>query len=98
VTTRGGSRYATSVGGTLTARGADLIILNANEAQSETARKRVIAWYGGSLVSRLNDKERGAIIAVMQRLHEDDLAFAAARRIGAPQSCRHCAPRETIDL
>jgi predicted phage terminase large subunit-like protein len=78
VTTRGGSRYATSVGGTLTGRGADLIIvddpLNANEAQSETARKRVIDWYGGSLVSRLNDKERGAIIAVMQRLHEDDLA------------------------
>ena len=78
VTTRGGSRYATSIGGTLTGRGADLIIvddpLNANEAQSETARKRVIDWYGGSLVSRLNDKERGAIIAVMQRLHEDDLA------------------------
>ena len=48
--------------------------LNANEAQSETARKRVIDWYGGSLVSRLNDKERGAIVAVMQRLHEDDLA------------------------
>lgn len=75
---RGGSRYATSVGGTLTGRGADLIIvddpLNANGAQSETARKRVIDWYGGSLVSRLNDKERGAIIAVMQRLHEDDLA------------------------
>jgi hypothetical protein len=34
----------------------------------------MIDWYGGSLVSRLNDKERGAIIAVMQRLHEDDLA------------------------
>ena len=26
------------------------------------------------MVSRLNDKETGAIIAVMQRLHEDDLA------------------------
>ena len=63
VTTRGGSRYATAVGGTLTGRGADLIIVddppNANEAQSETARKRVIDWYGGSLVPRLNDKERG---------------------------------------
>src|SRR5205823_8985102 len=28
VTTRGGSRYATSVGGTLTGRGADLIIVD----------------------------------------------------------------------
>jgi hypothetical protein len=38
VTSQGGSRYATSVGGTLTGRGADLIIvddpLNANEVQT----------------------------------------------------------------
>src|SRR5712671_1551889 len=55
ITTQGGSRYATSVGGTLTGRGADLIIvddpLNANEVHSEPARKRVINWYGGALVS-----------------------------------------------
>jgi hypothetical protein len=78
ITSKGGSRFATSVGGTLTGRGADLIIiddpLNATESQSEASRKRVIDWYGGALVSRLNDKESGAIIAVMQRLHEDDLA------------------------
>jgi hypothetical protein len=78
ITSEGGSRFATSVGGTLTGRGADLIIiddpLNATEAQSEASRKRVIDWYGGALVSRLNDKETGAIIVVMQRLHEDDLA------------------------
>jgi predicted phage terminase large subunit-like protein len=78
VTTQGGSRFATSVGGTLTGRGADLIIvddpLNANELHSETARKRVIEWYGGALVQRLNDKETGPIIVLMQRLHEDDLA------------------------
>jgi hypothetical protein len=74
ITTQGGSRYATSVGGTLTGRGADLIIvddpLNANEVHSEPARKRVIDWYGGALVSRLNDKQTGSIVAVMQRLHE----------------------------
>jgi predicted phage terminase large subunit-like protein len=77
-TSAGGSRYATSVGGTLTGRGADLIIvddpLKAEEAMSEPARRRVIDWFGGTLVSRLNDKERGAIIVIMQRLHEDDLA------------------------
>jgi predicted phage terminase large subunit-like protein len=78
VTTAGGSRYATSVGGTLTGRGADLIIvddpLKAEEAMSEPARRRVIDWYGGTLVSRLNDKQRGPIVVVMQRLHENDLA------------------------
>jgi predicted phage terminase large subunit-like protein len=78
VTTSGGSRYATSVGGTLTGRGADLIIvddpLKAEEAMSDASRRRVIDWYGGSLVSRLNDKERDPIVVVMQRLHENDLA------------------------
>src|SRR5262252_1186930 len=78
VTTAGGSRYATSVGGALTGRGADLIIvddpLKAEEAFSEVARKRVIDWYGGTLVSRLNDKNNGPIVVVMQRLHENDLA------------------------
>jgi predicted phage terminase large subunit-like protein len=86
VTSLGGGRYATSVGGTLTGRGGDVIIiddpLNANEAQSEAARKKVIEWYGGTLVSRLNDKRTGAIIAVMQRLHEDDLAGHLLRQGG----------------
>src|SRR5437764_5261080 len=41
---------------------------------SEPARRRVIDWYGGTLVSRLNDKEKGPIVVVMQRLHENDLA------------------------
>src|SRR5262245_31322639 len=78
VTTAGGSRYATSIGGTLTGRGADLIIVDgpvkAEEAMSESARRRVIEWFGGTLVAGLNDKERGPIVVVMQRLHENDLA------------------------
>ena len=86
VTSQGGGRYATSVGGTLTGRGADLIIvddpLNANEIYSEPARKRVIDWYGGALVSRLNEKRTGKIIVVMQRLHEDDLAGHLLRQGG----------------
>ena len=78
VTTAGGGRYATSVGGTLTGRGADRIVVDdphkAEEAMSEPARKRVIDWYAGTLVSRLNEKENGPIVVVMQRLHEIDLA------------------------
>ena len=78
VTTAGGWRIATSIGGTITGRGADVIIvddpLKAEDALSDTARARVIGWYAGTLVTRLNDKERGSIIVVMQRLHEEDLA------------------------
>lgn len=76
-TTQGGFRLATSVGGVLTGRGGDVIIiddpLKPDEAVSETRRKAVNAWYDGTLVSRLNDKRTGAIIVIMQRLHEDDL-------------------------
>jgi len=39
-------------------------------------------WYGSTLLSRLNDKEKGAIILVMQRLHEDDLAGKLLREPG----------------
>jgi predicted phage terminase large subunit-like protein len=77
VTAQQGSRLSTSVGGVLTGRGADYLIiddpLKPDEAVSETQRKAVNDWYDHTLYSRLNDKKRGRIIVVMQRLHEDDL-------------------------
>lgn len=77
-TTKGGGRLSTSVGGTLTGRGGDIIIIDdpikPDEAMSETARRKVIHWYANTLSSRLNDKSKGAILLVMQRLHEEDLA------------------------
>jgi hypothetical protein len=77
VTTAQGFRLATSVGGVLTGRGADLIIiddpLKPDEAVSEVQRKKVNEWYDNTLYSRLNDKQHGRIILIMQRLHEDDL-------------------------
>jgi predicted phage terminase large subunit-like protein len=78
VTTRGGGRFAVPVGGSFTGRGADVIIIDdpmkADDAQSDKARRTVIDWYATTLLSRLDDKQTGAIILVMQRLHEDDLA------------------------
>ncbi|MES0863737.1 phage terminase large subunit [Ruegeria sp. SCPT10] len=76
-TTKGGGRLSTSVGGTLTGRGGDIIIddpIKPEDAMSETVRKRVINWYANTLSSRLNDKAKGSILLVMQRLHEEDLA------------------------
>jgi predicted phage terminase large subunit-like protein len=75
-TDAGGFCYATSIGGTLTGRGGDILIiddpLNSNEAYSEAARNRTNEWYSQTLLSRLNDKQRGAIVVIMQRLHQYD--------------------------
>jgi predicted phage terminase large subunit-like protein len=76
-TTDSGYRLSTSVGGVLTGRGADIIIiddpLKADDALSESRRRSVNEWYDNTLRSRLNSQEKGAIIIVMQRLHADDL-------------------------
>jgi predicted phage terminase large subunit-like protein len=76
-TTEGGVRMATSIGGVLTGRGGDFIIiddpLKPEEALSEPRRKSVNEWYSNTLLSRLNDKRNGCIIIIMQRLHQDDL-------------------------
>lgn len=76
-TTRQGFRMSTSTGGVLTGRGANFLILDdplkPEEALSETLRTGVNDWYDNTLLSRLNDKETGCIIIIMQRLHQDDL-------------------------
>ena len=72
-----GFRLATSVGGTLTGRGGDLIViddpLKPDDAHSETKRNTANEWFKNTLLSRLDDKRTGAIIIVMQRVHMDDL-------------------------
>jgi len=77
-TTAGGGRLATSVTGTLTGRGGDIIILDdvlkPDEAPSDVTRETVNTWFRSTLLPRLNDKASGAIICVMQRLHQYDLA------------------------
>src|SRR5258708_30671781 len=73
-----GSRVATSVGGVLTGWGADIIViddpLKPEEALSQAQRQAANEWFDHTLYSRLNDKLRGAIVLIMHRLHEDDLA------------------------
>jgi hypothetical protein len=77
ITTRQGYRLATSTGGVLTGRGADIILiddpLKPDEALSDTQRQACNEWFDHTLYSRLNDKRNGAIVIIMQRLHEDDL-------------------------
>jgi predicted phage terminase large subunit-like protein len=78
VTTLNGFRLAMSVDGSLTGRGGDIIVIDdpiaALAALSQKSREHVADWYFNTLLSRLDDKQNGAIVLVMQRLHEDDLA------------------------
>ena len=77
-TTAGGGRLATSLTGTLTGRGGDIVIIDdpikPEEANSETTRNNANEWFRSTLASRLDDKGAGAVVVVMQRLHQFDLA------------------------
>jgi predicted phage terminase large subunit-like protein len=83
VTTVNGFRLAISVDGALTGRGGDIIIIDdpiaALAALSQKSREHVANWYFNTLLSRLDDKQNGAIVLVMQRLHQDDLAGVLLR-------------------
>jgi predicted phage terminase large subunit-like protein len=72
-----GFRKATSVGGALTGFGGDLFIIDDPQkpvdVQSQSLRDQLNQWLSNTLISRLDSKERGAIIIVMQRVHLHDL-------------------------
>jgi hypothetical protein len=77
VTVDGGGRYATSVGGTLTGKGGDFIIIDdpikPEDTHSDKVRQSTNEWYKSTLLSRLDDKKRSVLVLVMQRLHVNDL-------------------------
>lgn len=74
---REGSMRATSVGGSVTGTGGDILICDdackAEDAFSDVKRKATNDWFDNTFVTRLNDKKKSAIIVIMQRLHADDL-------------------------
>ena len=76
-TTKNGFRLTTSIGGTLTGRGADYLIiddpLKAGDANSANARNAANDWYDSTALNRLNDKKSGRVVVAAHRLHEDDL-------------------------
>lgn len=72
-----GEMLATSVGGASTGRGGDILIADdphdPKRAASEVERETAITWFDKTFMRRLDDKINGAVIVVMQRLHEKDL-------------------------
>lgn len=77
-TTKGGLRFSTTVGGSLTGFGGNFIIIDdpikAQDALSEVKRNNNIDWVCSTLFSRLNNKKKGCIALIMQRLHLEDLS------------------------
>ncbi|MEH2567770.1 phage terminase large subunit [Bradyrhizobium sp. AZCC 2289] len=76
-TTQRGYRKSTSVNAALTGMGGDMFIIDdpqkPADAQSEVLRNGVTQWFSNTLRSRLDNKESGVIIVVMQRVHLLDL-------------------------
>jgi len=75
---KGGYRMASSVDARATGYGADLLVADdphlVKEAESELVRESVVRWWSETMPSRLNNRQTGAMIVVMQRVHEGDLA------------------------
>lgn len=74
--TKSGTMFCIGGAGNVTGHGADFIIVddphNPKKASSEADRKNVIGFYRTALCSRLNDPKTGAIIGIMQRVHQED--------------------------
>ncbi len=77
ITNDGGFRFSTSVMGTATGEGGNFLIVDdphsSLQASSNHLRNKAIEWFEQTFISRIDDKKKGVIVIVMQRLHEDDL-------------------------
>jgi hypothetical protein len=93
---RGGSRLATSVGGSLLGLGGDIIVVddphNTETVESEAERETVTSWWSELSSTRLNDPKQAAIVVIMQRLHEEDVSGKILS--GAEDWTHLCIPME----
>lgn len=89
-TVQGGGCRVVTVNGATTGFGADIILIDdamkAEDIISEARREELDRFYRQTLLTRLNDKRRGVIISIQQRLGEDDLP-AKLLESGADHLC-----------
>jgi predicted phage terminase large subunit-like protein len=83
---KGGYRIATSVGGSATGDGGDILILDdphkAMDAQSDTIRENDVEWWRETWSTRLNDPKTSCEVIIMQRLHERDVTGYILSEVG----------------
>lgn len=74
--THEGVMAAAPIGGQFTGKGGNVLIIDdpqdPEKADSDVERLQAIQFYEGTLMTRLNNKQTGRKIGVMQRLHERD--------------------------
>lgn len=77
-TSKTGWKLATSVGGVGTGERGNCVILDdphsIKDDTSEVVRPETVRWFKEAMSNRLNDLDKSAIIAIMQRSHEADVA------------------------
>ncbi len=75
---RRGHMVATSIGGSILGKGGNRIVVddlhNPVQAESEVQRDAALTFFSRTLSTRLDNKNTDAMVVVMQRLHERDLA------------------------
>lgn len=75
---KGGYRMSSSVDARSTGWGASAIFADdphlVKEAESDAVREGVVRWWSESMPSRLNDRRTGAMVVIMQRVHEGDVS------------------------
>lgn len=73
----GGQYLATGTGGSITGNRANIFViddpLKPDEAKSDVKRESINKWYDNTVLSRLYNANKDAVIIVHQRTHENDL-------------------------
>lgn len=73
-----GWKLASSVGGVGTGERGDRVLIddphNVIEAESDIVRAETVRWFRESISSRFNDLDTGALVIIMQRVHQDDVS------------------------
>lgn len=86
-----GYRIATSVGGSATGEGGDVVVVddphNVNEASSDKVREATVLWWDQVMSTRLNNPKTSSKVIVMQRIHENDLVGHVLRQGGYEHLC-----------
>jgi len=86
LTEQGGAVFATSFGGAITGRGADVLILDdpvkISDAHDSRVHQRVWDIYDTEIASRLNNQKTGRVLLVAHRLDTFDLSGRLQREGG----------------
>jgi len=105
--TNTGWRFSSSVRASLTGYRGDRILIDdphsVKGAESDAEREESLRWFAETLPTRLNKANESAIVVIMQRLHQRDIAGLILEELGEDwvhlclpmeyEKDRHCATR-----